>query len=176
MSQFPTGVRVAQAVGLTGAAYLAGNISAYTFAAIPSLQTSLTSYSAPSTLIAKQWREMYNAGKAQNPPIAILTATAFGYLAYAAHSGKSAALDVLAPSNAVWLYTAAAAFTMGFVPWTFAAMVGTNKRLMERAEGVSAEKNWDGEDVLELLGEWKFLNGIRAVLPFVGGVLGFLAI
>ncbi|KAL4957066.1 hypothetical protein BDW69DRAFT_157112 [Aspergillus filifer] len=177
MSQFPPGVRAAQVVGLTGAAFLAGNISTYTLSAIPALQKSLSSSPAPSTTtIAKQWQTMYNAGKAQNPPIALLTASAFAYLAWTAHSGTSAALDVLSPRNATWLYAAAAAATVGIVPWTLATMRGVNSALAGVAEGVGANGEKKGDEVYELLGRWRVLNGIRGVLPLVGAMLGFLAI
>ncbi|KAL4937042.1 hypothetical protein BDV06DRAFT_203768 [Aspergillus oleicola] len=177
MSQFPPGVRAAQAVGLTGAAFLAGNISTYTLSAIPALQVSLSSSPSPSTTtIAKQWRDMYNTGKAQNPPIALLTASAFGYLAWTAHSGKSAALDVLSPKNATWLYSAAAVVTVAIVPWTLMAMGSVNSALSGVAEGVGANAEKRGDEVDELLNRWKVLNGIRGVMPFVGAVLGFLAI
>ncbi|KAL4803068.1 hypothetical protein BDV18DRAFT_49314 [Aspergillus unguis] len=174
-TQFPTGIRTAQAIGLTGAAYLAGNIAAYSFASIPALQTAQAVYSAPASLLAKQWRDMYNAGKTQNPPIAALSAAAFAYLAYAIHSGKGAAAThaVLAPKYAVELYAAAAALTAGIVPWTLAVMRGTNKAL----QGVADEegKSDDGE-VKELLKRWSVLNAIRGALPLLGAVAGFLAL
>ncbi|KAL4959514.1 DUF1772 domain-containing protein [Aspergillus stella-maris] len=177
MSQFPPGVRAAQVVGLTGAAFLAGNISTYTLSAIPALQSSLSSSPAPSpATIARQWLAMYNTGKAQNPPIALLTASAFSYLAWTAHSGTSAAVDVLSPKNATWLYAAAAVVTVGIVPWTLAAMSSVNSTLAGVAEGVGANAEKRSDEVSELLSKWKVLNGVRGVFPFVGAVLGFLAI
>ena len=121
---------------------------------------------------------MYNTGKAQNPPIALLTASAFSYLAWTAHSGTSAALDVLSPKNATWLYAAAAVVTVGIVPWTLAAMRGVNAALAGVAEGVGADVGGEkrSDEVSELLGKWKVLNGVRGVFPLVGAVLGFLAI
>ncbi|RDW81574.1 DUF1772 domain-containing protein [Aspergillus mulundensis] len=175
MSQYPTPVRLAQALGLTGAAYLAGNIFAYSYATIPALQASAAKHSAPAPLLAKQWSELYARGKAQNPPIAAITAAAFAYLAWTAHSGKSAALDVLAPRNAVALYSAAAALTVGIVPWTFAAMKGTNDKLHERASEVYAVTEKTGQEVGELLSRWKVLNAVRGLFPLVGGLVGFLA-
>ncbi|KAL5001742.1 hypothetical protein BDV10DRAFT_182307 [Aspergillus recurvatus] len=175
MSQFPAPIRLAQAVGLTGAAYLAGNISAYSFATIPALQASQNRHNAPASLIAKQWSELYARGKAQNPPIAAITAAAFAYLAWSVHSGKSAALEVLAPKNAVYLYSAAAALSVGIMPWTIFAMMKTNEALHERAKEAFAVTEKTGDEVKELLAKWKVLNAIRAALPLVGGLVGFLA-
>ncbi|GAQ12293.1 hypothetical protein ALT_9614 [Aspergillus lentulus] len=62
------GFRVAQAIGFTGAAWLSGNIAALSMNAVPSLLRSQKETNLPLTATAKQWREMYGAGKAQNPP------------------------------------------------------------------------------------------------------------
>ncbi|KAL4986264.1 hypothetical protein BDW68DRAFT_131156 [Aspergillus falconensis] len=175
MSQFPTPIRLAQAAGLTGAAYLAGNIFAYSFATIPALQSSQSKHNAPASLLAKQWSELYARGKAQNPPIAAITAAAFAYLAWSVHSGKSATLEVLAPRNAVYLYSAAAALTVGIVPWTLIAMVKTNNALHERAKEAFVVTEKTGDEVKQLLARWKVLNAIRGVLPLIGGLVGFLA-
>ncbi|KAL4902184.1 hypothetical protein BDW74DRAFT_169671 [Aspergillus multicolor] len=175
MSQFPTPIRVAQAVGLTGAAYLAGNIFAYSYATIPALEASAQKHSAPAPLLAKQWSELYARGKAQNPPIAAITAAAFAYLAWSVHSGKSAALEVLAPKNAVYLYSAAAALTVGIVPWTIFAMTKTNDALHERAAEIYVATEKTGQEVKELFARWRVLNAIRGVLPLVGGLVGFAA-
>ncbi|KAL3429253.1 hypothetical protein BDV09DRAFT_203143 [Aspergillus tetrazonus] len=175
MSQFPTPIRLAQAVGLTGAAYLAGNIFAYSFATIPALESSQNKHGAPAALLAKQWSELYARGKAQNPPIAAATAAAFAYLAWSVHSGRSAALQVLAPANASYLYSAAAALTVGIVPWTLFAMTKTNDALHERAKEVFVVTEKTADEVKELLAKWKVLNAIRGLLPLVGGLVGFLA-
>ncbi|KAL4885448.1 hypothetical protein BJY04DRAFT_134518 [Aspergillus karnatakaensis] len=173
MAQYPPSIRAAQVVGLTGAAWLAGNIGGYSFITIPSLLKSHTEHSASLPLIVKQWRDMYEAGKAQNPPIAILTATAFGYLAWSVH--KSIAIGALAPKNAVALYSAAAALTVGIVPWTLAVMVPTNKKLIGRAESVWVEDEGSVTEVKGLIGKWTVLNTLRGVFPLLGAVVGVLA-
>ncbi|KAL4860588.1 hypothetical protein BDV12DRAFT_204887 [Aspergillus spectabilis] len=175
MSETSTPIRLAQAVGLTGAAYLAGNIFAYSFATIPALQASQSTHNAPAPLLAKQWSELYARGHAQNPPIAAITATAFMYLAYSMHSEKSAVLNALAPKNALYLYSTAAALTVGIVPWTIIAMAKTNNALHERAKDIFLLSEKTGDEVKELLARWKVLNAIRGVLPLMGGLVGFLA-
>ncbi|GFF56829.1 hypothetical protein IFM58399_10408 [Aspergillus lentulus] len=62
------GFRVAQAIGFIGAAWLSGNIAALSMNAVPSLLRSQKETNLPLTATAKQWREMYEAGKAQNRP------------------------------------------------------------------------------------------------------------
>ncbi|KAL2861941.1 hypothetical protein BJX68DRAFT_260740 [Aspergillus pseudodeflectus] len=176
MNKFPTGIRVAQAVGLTGAGWLAGNIAGYSLVSIPALLTSHHEYGAPIPLIVKQWRDMYNTGKAQNPPIAVITAAAFAYLAWSVRESTTP-LAVLAPRNATALYSAAAALTVAIVPWTIAAMSGTNAQLLERA----GAKGWvptdeAAEETEDLLHKWTFLNAVRGLFPLVGGVVGYLAL
>ncbi|KAL2818050.1 hypothetical protein BJX63DRAFT_82693 [Aspergillus granulosus] len=175
MNKFPTGIRVAQAVGLTGAGWLAGNIACYSLVSIPALITSYHEHNVPLPLIVKQWRDMYNTGKAQNPPIAVLTAAAFAYLAWSVRESTTP-LAVLAPKNATALYSAAAALTVAIVPWTLAAMAGTNRKLLDRA----GAKSWipteeAAEETEDLLHTWTFLNAVRGVFPLVAGVVGYLA-
>ncbi|KAL2870150.1 uncharacterized protein BJX67DRAFT_378682 [Aspergillus lucknowensis] len=170
MNNLPTSIRVAQAIGLTGAGYLAGNIASYSLATVPALLKSHREHDAPLPLIVKQWREMYSAGKAQNPPIAAVTAAAFAYLAWSVHSQSATALTHLAPSNATTLYSAAAALALAIVPWTLGAMRTTNKLLLDRAAATWVPTERSSEQVEELLGKWIVLNGVRGVFPFVAGV------
>ncbi|KAL3472458.1 hypothetical protein BJX99DRAFT_262246 [Aspergillus californicus] len=172
-AQFPPAIRVAQAVGLTGAAWLAGDISAYSFYAIPSLVKSHRDYQAPVTLIVKQWRDMYNVGKIKNPPIAALTAAAFAYLAWAVPN--STAGEVLAPENAAVLYSIAAVLTVSIVPWTIGVMTKTNRKLLDLAEGIWVPSEKTSEEVEGLLGKWIGFNLVRALFPLAGAVVGFVA-
>ncbi|KAL4786581.1 hypothetical protein BJX76DRAFT_354946 [Aspergillus varians] len=173
MAQYPPSIRAAQAIGLTGAAYLAGNIASYSLVSVPALQTAHSDYKAPLTLIVKQWRALYDRGHAQNPPIAVVAASAFAYLAWSVH--KSVAVAALAPRNAVALYSAAAALTVGIVPWTFATMIKTNEVLQRRAGEDWIPDEESSEEVEECLGRWRVLNGIRGVFPLVGALVGVLA-
>ncbi|KAL3461171.1 hypothetical protein BJX64DRAFT_261445 [Aspergillus heterothallicus] len=175
MNKFPTGIRVAQAVGLTGAGWLAGNIASYSLVSVPSLITSYHEHNVPLPLIVKQWRDMYSAGKAQNPPIAIVTAAAFVYLAWSVRESTTP-LAVLAPKNATALYSAAAALTVAIVPWTLTTMLPTNNQLLERA-GLKgwAPSDEAAEETEDLLHKWTFLNAVRGVFPLLGAVVGYLA-
>ncbi|KAI9369641.1 hypothetical protein BJX61DRAFT_134372 [Aspergillus egyptiacus] len=181
MNTYPAPIRAAQAIGLTGAAWLSGNIATYSLSAIPALLKSHRDHSTPYSVLVRQWRDMYNAGKAQNPPIAAVTAAAFAFLAWAVP--RSPAGSVLASEHAGWLFGVAAGLTVGIVPWTLAVMGGVNKRLMEIAAGESGEKvdlevGEAGREVeIEgLLVRWMALNAVRGVLPAVGAAVGLLAV
>jgi hypothetical protein len=119
---------------------------------------------------------MYDAGHKQNPPIAILAASAFGFLAWSLH--RDVAVAALAPRNASALYSLAAALTVGIVPWTYATMIRVNRLLLERAGNAawvpSVEKG-EEEEVTGALARWRTLNGVRALLPLLGAVAGACA-
>lgn len=80
----------------------------------------------------------------------------------------------------VALYGLAAVLTMGIAPFTVAVMGRTNGRLIELAtRGEERKKEGEEEErkeVGELLGRWKVLNGVRSLLPFLGGVAGVVAV
>ncbi|PLB54699.1 DUF1772-domain-containing protein [Aspergillus steynii IBT 23096] len=173
MSSYPPGVRVAQVVGLTGSAWLAGNITALSVNVIPALLKSHHQDGTPLLTTLRHYRNLYDNGHAQNPPIAALTASAFGYLAYAVHNGTS--VSALSTRESALLYVASAVLTIGIVPWTIVAMTGTNRKLLGRAEaGVTIEKG-DEREVLEGLERWAVLNAVRGVFPLLGGVVGVVA-
>ena len=115
---------------------------------------------------------MYEAGKTQNPPIAIATASALLSLAWSAHRGGG--------RNQAILYASAAIFTLAVVPFTLLIMAGTNQKLDDQAtrggDGSGAVKAGSAEEGIDfLLARWRNLNAMRSLLPFVGGVLGTVA-
>ena len=112
---------------------------------------------------------MYERGKAQNPPIAAVTAVALGYLSWAVRAGSR--LAPLVRGGAGMLYGAAAVLTVGIIPWTMVGMSVTNGRLIAVADGKGGEK----KEVEGLLEKWRGLNAVRAALPLLGGVVGFWA-
>ncbi|KAJ5149495.1 hypothetical protein N7448_001073 [Penicillium atrosanguineum] len=69
MTSYPLGFRLAQGIGLTGAAWLAGNISGLSTISTPALIRSYREDNVPSNTIAKQWQRMFELGKAKNPPL-----------------------------------------------------------------------------------------------------------
>lgn len=141
---------------------------------VPGLIKSHHEDGTPLITTLRHYRNMYENGKAQNPPIAALTASAFAYLAYAVHNGVS--VSALTTRESAVLYAASAVLTLGIVPWTLVAMAGTNKALLDRAEaGVVVEKEDEKQEVLKGLEKWIVLNGVRSLFPLVGAVVGVVA-
>ncbi|PLB39875.1 DUF1772 domain-containing protein [Aspergillus candidus] len=170
MTVYPPAFHIAQAVGLTGAAWLSGNISTYSASSVPAVLESTRSGTVTPTSAAQIWRAMYERGKAQNPPIAAVTAVALGYLSWAVRAGSR--LAPLVRGGAGMLYGAAAVLTVGIVPWTMVGMSVTNGKLLELADGKGKGKEREVEGLLE---RWMGLNAVRAALPLLGGVVGFWA-
>lgn len=148
-----------------------GNICGLSMIAIPALlrsnQGKGTTPPTPNTL-AQQWQTLYNAGKAQNPPIAAITASSFFYLAWVARSQGAAVY-----SNTGLFYCGAALLTLGIIPWTLVAMTSTNHRLASIAgtgHGLRAsDEEFDG-----LMKNWQVCNFIRGLFPLAGGILGLV--
>ena len=69
-------IRVAQVVGLTSTAFLAGKTFAASFGTTPAL------LHAPAPLLAKQWKELFDADKLVNPVLSVLGLGVFGWFAY----------------------------------------------------------------------------------------------
>ncbi|KAK0638324.1 Anthrone oxygenase encC [Lasiodiplodia hormozganensis] len=166
-----TSILVARAIGIGGAFWLSGNIAALSFISVPALNLAKGDGAANAGSLTRLWRYNYELGKAQNPPIAALTAASLSFLAW---SSRAAPMPL-------YLYGAAAALTVGIVPYTIATMRITNNKLIKKSEeigrqGLSAQVSVDEEmEVQELLKRWTWLNGIRSILPALGGIAAFLA-
>ncbi|CRG86375.1 hypothetical protein PISL3812_03381 [Talaromyces islandicus] len=169
MSAFPIGCRVAQAIGFTGAAWLAGNISALSTITIPAMIDGHKDDQISTTNATSLWKGLYQRGKSQNPPIAAATASAFLYLAWSVRSG--APLSRVARPNASILYGLAALLAVGIVPYTLTAMSSTNNALLAKA----GSKSTDDTDTKSLLQKWASLNAGRSVLPLAAGLVGIFA-
>ncbi|KAL3262087.1 hypothetical protein ABHI18_003120 [Aspergillus niger] len=172
----PTSFCIAQAIGLSGAAWLSGNIFSLSLMTIPALLQSHKEHKIPLSIITKQWALLYETGKNRAPPIALFTATTFLYLSWATRAEST--LAAIAPRGATTAYAISAALTIAIVPWTILAMKGTNGALEEKAKvGVQEEKNpQEGERVLGLLNRWALLNGARALWPLAGFLVGLSAV
>ncbi|KAJ5833269.1 hypothetical protein N7474_001580 [Penicillium riverlandense] len=173
MVSYPIGFRMAQAIGFTGAAWLSGNIAALSMNAVPALVSSRQEDNAPPKLIVKQWRNVYEAGKAQNRPIAAITASAFFYLAWSVRSG--APLFRQAAYSQAGLYSAAAILTLGIVPYTIVAMSNTNNALLNMAKPKIELSDRNQAESVTLLDKWVNLNLFRSLLPLAGGLIGIAA-
>ncbi|GKZ33040.1 hypothetical protein AbraIFM66950_002759 [Aspergillus brasiliensis] len=174
MVSTPIGFRAAQVLGLTGAAWLSGNIAALSMNAVPGLVRSREEHNVPHQLIVRQWKNMYEAGKTQNPPIAAATATAFLYLAWSVKSGSP--LFRQTAYNCVGLFSAAAIVTLSIVPYTLVAMSGTNNALLKLAGSKQELSHQDIEEINDRLQQWRTLNFVRSLLPLAGTMVGMAAL
>ncbi|KAJ6108087.1 DUF1772-domain-containing protein [Penicillium sp. IBT 18751x] len=170
MASYPLGFRLAQAIGLTGAAWLAGNISALSSISTPALVKSYREGNIPSSTIAKQWRGLYELGKAQNPPIAAAVTLSFGYLAWCVRPGSP--LFRQTPMSRTALFSTAAILTVGIIPFTVIFMSSTNDALIRKASVTSEAFE---EDTIESVMTWTTLNQLRGFLPLAGACCGLVA-
>ncbi|ALO60391.1 hypothetical protein CNB02545 [Cryptococcus deneoformans JEC21] len=165
-------LRVAQIVGVSGAMWLSGNIATLSLISIPALQRSALEDGVSALTLAKQWRQNFEAGKAQNPPVAAVIASAFAYLAWSARSGS--AFHKFFPRNATIWYSTAAVLTLGIVPYTILAMTKTNNALIQASNAKPGEKV-DDLEARALTSKWIQLNAVRSCLPLAGGIVALVA-
>lgn len=192
MNTFPLGYRVAQAIGFTGAAWLSGeyypilwifsklihitligNIAALSMNAAPAMLRARREDHLPVTNMVKLWRNLYESGKSQNPPIAALTASAFFYLAWTTRSSSPLFRQV--PRNSTALYGTAAILTLSIVPYTIVTMSSTNNALLAKTKLDSEPPAQASAEIEDIVNDWVTLNGLRSLLPLVGGLLGMFA-
>ncbi|KAB8078315.1 hypothetical protein BDV29DRAFT_166491 [Aspergillus leporis] len=173
MSTYPTAFWAAQVVGLTGAAWLSGKIISLSTITVPALIQSTREDKLPPSAAIKLWRNLYNKGKAQAPPVAAATSAAFLYCAWAVRT--STTLAPLTPSNSSSLYCVAAALTLGIVPYTFGIMMGTNNQLMDKANSNWVADEKSSAEVESLLSRWLKLNVGRGLLPLAGCIVALIA-
>lgn len=182
MTSYPVGFRVAQAVGITGAAWVSGecnkewfshllfvadpgpgNIAALSMNTMPALLAACREYNVPVDLLVRQWSKIYEAGKTQNPPIAAVASAAFLYLAYSGRRPR--------------LYATAAVLTLGIVPYTLVAMGSTNAALLAVAHAPErVSDSAAAADHAPLVRRWVLLNAIRSLLPLAGSLVGIAAV
>ncbi|PYH88764.1 DUF1772-domain-containing protein [Aspergillus ellipticus CBS 707.79] len=173
MSAYPPSFRISQALGLAGAAWLSGSITSLSLLTIPSLLASHSTHTISLATLTQQFRLVYEYGKQRMPPVALLTATNFLYLAWSVRPGT--ALAVLAPRHSAVGYAVAVALTVGIVPWTAAAMGRVNAGLLGWEESVDGKREGEEERVVGLLRRWGWLNVGRGLLPLLGGLVSVVA-
>lgn len=149
-----------------------GNIATLSLISIPALQRSALEDGVSALTLAKQWRQNFEAGKAQNPPVAAVIASAFAYLAWSARSGR--AFHKFFPRNATIWYSTAAVLTLGIVPYTILAMTKTNNALIQASNAKPGEKV-DDLEARALTSKWIQLNAVRSCLPLAGGIVALVA-
>lgn len=139
----------------------AGNITALSLITVPALEQTRSDDGVPAAALARQWLYVYNRGKTQNPPIALVAAGSLGYLAWTSKAGSAIQQGVL--RSPVKLYSIAAILTIGIVPYTIVFMAWTNSSIESKAaqavgKKVGAATGQEDKVVAKLLGKWKILN------------------
>ncbi|PYH47016.1 DUF1772 domain-containing protein [Aspergillus saccharolyticus JOP 1030-1] len=172
MSPSASSFAIAQAVGLTGAAWLSGNIFSLSLMGMPPLIETHHTENIPLSSVVKQWRTIYTYGAQRAPSIGLCTAATFFYLAWSVR--ESTPLSLITARNSSQVYCLAGALTLGIVPFTIVFMKKTNDRLTQWAQH-RAEEAWTAEadaEVEGLLWKWTWLNAVRSVFPLLGGLVG----
>ncbi|XP_014553810.1 hypothetical protein COCVIDRAFT_106625 [Bipolaris victoriae FI3] len=164
----PTGMMVAQTVGITASMFLFGSNTCLSVVGIH------TAMEAPAPLAVKQWYSIFTRGGAIARPLAILSALATGYVAY--NQDPS--------STAFRLNLASTILLPSIVPFTLLVIAPTNAKLMAKKDKLESASLEDkaveanvaqGETVHELMDRWATLNMARTLLVGVGAVCTVLA-
>nr|POE93626.1 putative mitochondrial membrane protein [Quercus suber] len=133
---------------------------------------------APTDLLVRQFAHLYYTGRANMPPLAILSATCFGFLAYSTRRSPKRRFGL---SQSSFYLTAAVLLPM-IVPFTVLIMEpGPNKPLLAwaaEAEAVAAGTVLavQRSEVQRELGVWIGMNYVRAGLVGTGALLGAAAV
>lgn len=155
-------------------------------AAMPALKL------APAELAARQWSCVFDIGIKIMPPMVVLLAAHFGFLASQSTTSppcsRSKLIDVTAskvpglwpqhrydPTRPQALYIAAAILSVAIVPYTILQMTPTNNQLKAIALSKSSSSGVDDQRVRKLLTDWAWLNYVRAASVASGAVLAALA-
>ena len=134
-----------------------GVLLTFSAAAIP----SLLAHDVPPPLLVRQWQTAFDAGKIISPGSSIVAAAGWIYAARA-HPAPGAAR----------LYGAAAATVMGIHPWTFLAIMPTNRGLWAAVDkGDKVQK----AEARELVARWGMLNWVRFCFPVAAVAMGACA-
>ncbi|KAJ8076302.1 hypothetical protein PM082_000722 [Marasmius tenuissimus] len=160
------GPRTAQALAIAGSAFLSGSIISISTVSAPALIVPGAFY-FPNQ-VAQQWKALYTRGASTMPPLAILSSSAYFYLAYKLSNWST---------GMTRKYIVAGLLTIGIVPYTLLVMAKTNEKLSAKAVDVPTEKSEvaDGPEVKDLVESWTTMNFVRGVLPLAGTIFGLHA-
>ncbi|KAJ5126811.1 hypothetical protein N7448_007590 [Penicillium atrosanguineum] len=120
------------------------------------------------------WHRLYKCGHSQNPKLAVVSSSAFAYLAWCASRTPGDRVSM-------FLFGAAASLVTGIVPFTLLFMLPTNHSILakvaeaEMSPNASVQKP-EHNTSKQLLAHWATLTGLRGLLPLVGGIVGLLAV
>ncbi|KAF1919161.1 hypothetical protein BDU57DRAFT_512096 [Ampelomyces quisqualis] len=164
----PTGLIIAQTIGITASAYVCGSNLCLSFISIPAVMQ------APAPIAAKQWYTVFMRGGYFAKPFALAAALASAYVA-SQHDTSSRAFK---------LNLAAAVLLPCIVPFTLAFIVPLNEKLIEKMDSLASTSLEDkavetgvadGETTHALIDKWATLNVARAGFLVAGTLCATLA-
>lgn len=140
-----------------------GGVFAVSYGFAPALQH------ASDSVLARQWRTIYDKGVIATPFISLLSSSSFCVLSYKLF------MTLNHPKSE--LYAVAALATISILPYTLVIMAPTNKKLINLAtesELLGADDKFvassisQPETVRELAARWTMLNYGRGLFPLIG--------
>lgn len=142
----------------------AGTIGSISLVSLPAITKSLREDGLTTPHAVRLWRHNFERGKNIAPPFALATAASLAFCGWSARGASTTW------PRAGRLFFVAAGLTVAIVPFTVVFMASTNEALLRLAgkEEWTAAEERDGE---ALLARWRFLNGVRSVLPLAAAVL-----
>ncbi|KAF8149182.1 hypothetical protein B0H34DRAFT_198064 [Crassisporium funariophilum] len=153
-----------QISALLGSGILTGGIFSISAFVIPSLLSPYSSKDInkrqallPAKTLQIQWQDLYDSGKRFYPSLAVVTSSAYLYLAYNSPNTRP-------------LYLVSAFFSVSIVPYTLLGMMGNIKKIQAEIKEEDAPRL--GRDIAK----WAKLNYGRAALQFVGFLVGIYAV
>ncbi|KAF2834515.1 hypothetical protein M501DRAFT_1046966 [Patellaria atrata CBS 101060] len=166
------GVRLAQTVGITTTAFLAGQLAGISFLTIPAIME------APSPLAVKQYQKVRNNSLPYTPLLVVVSSALFGYLGY--HKCKLPAWlgwTCLHPR----LFITAAVFVFSIIPYSILTVEPVDHKLENKAETLSTASLTDNsteagihyqDTVKGLLDRFATMNLGRAAIAFAAAAMG----
>jgi hypothetical protein len=149
---------------------------------------------APVAVMLQQWQRTYRQGAVTMVPLCLVSGASYLWLALQHTSSSSAAGAGMLSSWRGKSFLAAGLLTAGVVPYTAAFMMGTNRRLMERADQEAAHREAAAKgkpipmpvpspqfeleqekSAKALVDWWGVLNLVRGVMLTVGSACGLAA-
>ncbi|KAL3420734.1 DUF1772 domain containing protein [Phlyctema vagabunda] len=168
MPEGPVPIRTAQVLGIFTSTLTAGASIGLSSQLVPRLLES------PTPLMLKQWNRSFQSGKKNMPPLALLAASSYFFLAYRSR-------QLVGANAATWkLYLAAGLLSFGIIPYTLLFMMPTNKKLLAKVDETAAlsfkdevvEAGLGEETAHKLIDKWGLLNLGRGVMLAFSGLLG----
>ncbi|KAF1985202.1 hypothetical protein K402DRAFT_405347 [Aulographum hederae CBS 113979] len=166
--RIPASIRVVQALGITMAAFVAGETAATTLAFVPAI------LDAPAPLAARQWKKTVERGSTGGL-IALAAGVSFGAMAYLEKPSTSA----------FKFFTAAAVLSPTIIPFSLLVMGPVNDKLFKKADSLANTAITDSaaesgvakeETVHGLIDKWATLNLGNAALTFASAVCAAWAV